>query len=305
MNRVGEGQGELSLRSHQDAARPDDDVEAPIENADAPADRPVTAVDRLHFVLEVRAPSIRARTTSPVVSFAFAFAALLVLDQLGRYLGKGRLMPWLCFGISVAFLGALIRRWFIRDRTSLRGVPLSSDRELRDARLIARGNRVVLSALAELTHEAFEPVIIEVHSSKVRTWTLFPVAFVLVFVTSMFIPWKTSMAGGLAFPTVVLIYWLIGRCRPTYYRISPGRMDIMVGSFVGGRVRLPRRIDLRSASIVLLSKERCLLIRQPDEPPVEIPYEQMSEPMPFVSSVFSGALCTSPAPPLPDDALLG
>lgn len=111
------------------------------------------------------------------------------------------------------------------------------------------------------------------------------------------------------FPTAMVLLltcsWLIARLRPTYYRIVPGRLDIMRGRAFGTGVEVISRMDLQQLRIELNPKEEAILFGPRGGNIEKLSYRDVSEPMRFIEAVFKAAICTSPAPPLPDDALLG
>jgi len=95
------------------------------------------------------------------------------------------------------------------------------------------------------------------------------------------------------------------RLFPTYYRVVPGRLDVLRGSPFAGTPWVRERHDLRNAQVIAHFDEDTLYVYSPGRRSLEIDWKTLSEPEEFVKTVFQAAVCTHPAPPLPDDTLLG
>lgn len=265
-----------------------------------------TATERLHFVLEKKGQPIRARLMNPAAVFAVSMVTLWGLSLVGSYVRMRTILVICIAAIIVGTVFSKLRGRFKQRRGREVDFHFSTDEELRGSRLIAGGHRDVLSSLAEIKDEPFEPVIVEVATSKLSFATAFAAAIVISPLAGWIFRSGSVWTSNLGYPVAAFALWARARFRPVYYRIVPWRLDIMSGVFIGNQIKLIRSVDLRSATIRLMGKERCLMINiAGQKKPLEIHHDLTSEPMPLVEAVFRGALCTSPAPPLPDDALLG
>jgi len=173
--------------------------------------------------------------------------------------------------------------------------------------LTASGRPDELQPVAELPDVPFEPAIF---TKVVFDGPLVSLVWLLFLISTCF----GSMGAGLFgrwFPFALLTFMLYGmpyllqRFAPTYYRIVPGRLDVLRGAFLGPRLYVRRRFDLRLASVEVRFKDRCALLTVRYSKPVTLILSSIDEPYRFVESLFRAAVCTHPAPPVPDDALLG
>jgi hypothetical protein len=175
------------------------------------------------------------------------------------------------------------------------------------ARLNAFGLPEELAPLAELRDTSFEPVIMErmmAEWSMVRIVVLgCALAISLRLLLDLLTPGLAGPVGSLSYPIGLLIVWLIQRLRPTYYRIVPGRMDIMRFSVLTNRATILDRWDLRNAHITVRFERQRVGLGMSETKHVRL--FGLAEPHRFVAAVFQGAISTHEAPPLPDDALLG
>jgi hypothetical protein len=96
---------------------------------------------------------------------------------------------------------------------------------------------------------------------------------------------------------------------PTYLRLSPGRLDVLQYPFLGaGKPRI-RSFDLH-ASRVALQIHGPLIVFPPGADDGELFPAASSpwftrDPLNFERTALAASLSTAPAPPLPDDALVG
>ncbi len=268
--------------------------------------------ERLHFVQEKKQTLIWNRPPSMVTGLIFVsvFTATLPLVLLFSSSLTGPVLVALLLGFII-LVGHLSLRSIIRhDRQSspcdLPVPRASSTDELSSARLIAQGGSVLLSQLGDLTNQQFEPVIVHVRFPRNpdRTFILVFISFVVLAV-GLSPPkyWVSAIWIGMGCTLIGMVIWT--RILPRYYRVVPGRIDVMMASLFGRSLRVEQRIDLRTAKLRLRGQRQILEIESTDGRKDSIPFNGTSEPLAFVTAVFRGALCTSAAPPLPDDALLG
>ncbi len=177
-----------------------------------------------------------------------------------------------------------------------------------NARLNASGLPWELAPLALIENVSFEPVIVERtlfgSSSSDLLWGM-PIVIAL----SIMVKSTASYIGGaivsVACLLVLLIIWIVQRCRPTYYRIIPGRLDVMHFSPLSNRARVVDRWDLRDARISVRFERQMVELSTPTRTKTTIRLYGLSEPHSFVKALLMAAISTSATPTLPDDALLG
>jgi hypothetical protein len=176
------------------------------------------------------------------------------------------------------------------------------------SRLSAEGKVVELSHLADIEDVPFEPIIVErqlAASSLVFVMFLgIVVGFVLQCGFSEYFQRHVSFTGAAHMIGLTLV-WIPARLRPLYYRLIPGRMDILRFSVLTGNARLIDQFDLRQAIVkVSFAKQRAeLQIRNGQSE--EIRLWGLAEPYRFARGILQAAICTHPAPPLPENQLLG
>lgn len=205
--------------------------------------------------------------------------------------------------LAVALCQAVVMRW--RRRAVIGRLPEPFD----GARLNAFGRPEELAPLAELRDTCFEPVIME---RMMAGWSILGVVvsgFAVVLCLALLLDSLTPGLGlpvniGVAvYPLGMCSIWLIQRLRPTYYRIVPGRMDIMRFSVLTNRATIVDRWDLRNAHITVRFDRRRVGLGMSETKHVRL--FGLAEPHRFVAALFQGAISTHEPPPLPDDALLG
>lgn len=91
---------------------------------------------------------------------------------------------------------------------------------------------------------------------------------------------------------------------PRYYRVLPGRLDIMDYRPLARRGRLIRSIDLRSAKLLINLRFWTVRI-ETDGESEEFLFRFMPDRRRFAHTLLLAAVSTAPAPPLPDDELIG
>jgi len=179
-------------------------------------------------------------------------------------------------------------------------------------RLVCYGTVRELAEMQELTPVAFEPYFPEyawdwLPRRRGLAELLFALAFLGWAVASCFVivpPLYTALAA--CAPLWVL--WASGRVGRPYIRVVPGRLDLLRGQRWLPKVSLLRSVDLRNARIECRFDRRQMRItpcgREAQEP-LEIDLAALEAPHAFAKVVFQAAVCDRPAPPLPEDALLG
>ena len=180
-----------------------------------------------------------------------------------------------------------------------------------DPRLKAFGKEKELRPLAELPDVPFEPMIAQNIGSGVGPAILF-LGYGLFHVLKPLLKrsssnyWATTgLCAGFVCVMLAMLTKLWCYIFPTYYRVVPGRLDVLKGSPFARTPWLHDRYDLRVARVIARFDQNTLYLYSPGQRSLEISLGTISEPEEFVKTVFQAAVCTHTAPPLPDDALLG
>ncbi len=92
---------------------------------------------------------------------------------------------------------------------------------------------------------------------------------------------------------------------PTYFRVVPGRLDVIAYGFLGiGRPRV-MRLDLRSSRLLVDANHDRVLIDTPGRALLAVMTAGIPDRLDFARSVLEAARCRQPPPALPDDELVG
>lgn len=249
-------------------------------------------------------PMLTSQLDEVYVAVAMFFAVFVMNVGLGTIGGMG-------FAILAGLLliGAIVwKLWRIRQ--SGRSLPKQRKdlTKVPGARIVVIGKPQELALLQDLEDVPFEPIII----SKIMNMaiygclgiTLIIVTFVLIFTS----PASRRVFGisVLAFPIGLLVSFLWRQAFPTYFRIVPGRLDlIQFNAFTNRRIRF-EGWDLRTSDITLDFKKQLLtIVAAKTGKKKEIQLVEAAEPYRLATAVMQAAICSYEAAPLPDDQLLG
>lgn len=175
------------------------------------------------------------------------------------------------------------------------------------ARLIFVGSREQLLEHGALTDVSFEPIITRVPLAErlPRSVKLIAAVLALALVigtTLIMDSWHLGSTGGTLLPTAALAVVLIPvvLTMQTYFRIVPGRLDVMTFvDFIFCR-RSIRRFDLKSERIIFNSRHNVLCIGE-CEFSIALVWQQTR----LAHALFLAAVSTHSPAPLPDDEFLG
>jgi hypothetical protein len=103
---------------------------------------------------------------------------------------------------------------------------------------------------------------------------------------------------------LLLAYSAVAWLWPTYFRVVPGRLDVMRFGSLRGRPVSIERFDLHTAKL-LVDMRRWVVFIDDEERQIELPIALMRDRRRFAHAVLLAALSTYEPAPLPDDALLG
>lgn len=228
--------------------------------------------------------------------------AAIVLVELGRLFG---IPSPVVFAIGGGLCGAAIlsyvgwRIWY-RVRLAKMGDQPGS------IRLRCIGLPTQLLRFGELADLSFEPQFFSASfaqpfSARMK-WSVALIAIptsLSTFAWFGFANWLTYLAVKIWFGYLVG-FFVVGFLNPSYFRISPGRVDVM--RYRAWRTTGPaiERYNLRIASLIVDLRARAAVI---DGHEYSMGIMRHSER--FAYFLFLAALSTHSVPPLPDDELLG
>lgn len=121
----------------------------------------------------------------------------------------------------------------------------------------------------------------------------------------------TAMGGGLPLffdIQVAMFMWFVPTLVlwPTYYRVVPGRLDIMKFPMIGLRKPEVERVDLRQPRVSADARSGAIRLERADGARSYIQFQgTLASRMEFARSVAEAATSPHAAPPLPDHELVG
>lgn len=262
--------------------------------------------ERVSLVFRKHMGGLHYRSPNPLF-ILLAFAVFLMAFEFTRTrFGRLGALPIVGVVITVGVIyGLQLRRKYLPKRL------ITSDElasALTKARLVAEGKIKELSYVADIDDVPFEPIIVErQYAASSMGFIIFVglfLAFAVQFLFDGIFGQRTSYRG-IGFLLGFTLVWIPARIRPLYYRLVPGRMDLLRFSMISGKARLLKRIDLGKARIRVSFAKQSAEIRSSDGDREDIRLWALAEPHEFIRGLFQAAICTHPAPPLPDDQLLG
>ncbi len=229
----------------------------------------------------------------------------IAIDRLDR---TGQLIT-MAVGVVVLLAVLVWQRRILRAyRSGTAREAASSQVHKCTRRLHCRGHPQDLAGLRNLPVSSFEPIIVtRLHALSARAFTGSLLCAILVLMPIC--AWYKTPVWA---PAVIaaLLWWLpaMMQCAyPVYYRIVPGRMDVLRFHALSSRARHVRSVQLDTADVVCRYDNYILEIRQGggDDAVERVDLFGLNDPHQFVKGVFQGAICEEPAPRLPRDRLLG
>ena len=251
------------------------------------------------------------------------FGPLLIVSALGGvsivvgivWILMGRKYNEFFVGAGIAiFIGILIWRgiasgWMMPRAVSASdpGAPALASRT---SRFVVAGKPAILAdRIARLSRDPFEPVIF-------RAIGAIPASRYLVSGTLTFVLLGASAAtrymlgtqlsggmleifGAFALSAIVVAFW-----EPTFFRIIPGRLDLLVYPITRRNRPIIERFDLRRESLVLDCDNHVLYFRT-DGKIRAIQYGSVSNIPSFEAGVINASVSEHLVPELPDDDLVG
>jgi len=230
----------------------------------------------------------------------------------------------LLFAMAPLFVPQSVFRKYVRRRRERDVLPLPDlPLPFEKPRLLCRGEPEELRHACDLRDVPFEPVIVQ-YSSWTDTIGHYWKVVLPVFLLVTFGPLLVLLLMGVSFGNIVstcnvwlmlvtslatvIVAWLIKWLYPTYYRVVPGRLDIVRYKWWADRARSIERFDLREARKIEVNyaNQNVVIEAAPSEPDCPVIYlSHIRERHRLAEAILMAAISTSPAPPLPDDELLG
>ncbi|MBN1510993.1 MAG: hypothetical protein JXB13_03185 [Phycisphaerae bacterium] len=172
------------------------------------------------------------------------------------------------------------------------------------------GNPDELETIAQTPREPFEPVVVQVSTYDCLPGWLFVPAILAVGIGTYFLP---GIGGSVVTAAAIaLAVHVLGRLAgqiawPTYYRVVPGRLEVLRYSPFRRAPVLSRTLLLRDAMIVCDLRQRYLMVLDHVDAPQGLHFNlwRVPDPLAFAQAVFRGATVAADAPALPEDELLG
>lgn len=259
---------------------------------------------------------------NPVPWSGLWFMALLAIfwgsRPLGNALGVRETVALTACAVIVA-AGA----WIVWRRTrTVWKLPSAEDSHEPDAgqRVALVASRAMLDRLGGLSLEPFEPRLFRVLGAQRGAWWIRWAVAILAFVAAMFALLLVRGGGRLAWPTgsgglpwlfdvqaaIFLAYLPTLLLWPTYYRVVPGRIDVLEFSVLGARLERVCKLDLRHDRVAANAATGYVIVRRESGEHVLVNYAGLPpRRAEFAKAVAEAAISPHPTPPLPDDELTG
>jgi hypothetical protein len=150
-------------------------------------------------------------------------------------------------------------------------------------------------------------------------WSRWAVA-ILAFIAAMFALLLVRGGGRLAWPTgsgglpwffdvqaaIFVAYLPSLLLWPTFYRVVPGRLDVLEFSLHGARLEQVSKLDLRHDRVAANAATGYVIVRRESGEHVLVNYAGLPRRRAeFAKAVAEAAISPHPTPPLPDDELTG
>ena len=160
------------------------------------------------------------------------------------------------------------------------------------------GYKHQLELLADLKDGFFEPLVVcssrwgQTISSRYRFGWLSKVLFIALF--SVWFYFSRGMPIYMVFGILYIILFALELVSavgfPVYYRVTPGRFDLLTTRFPGGKLQLVRSISLHQAEVRCLWDYGYAYIRPPGEKPetISISGIKEEEQVDFVRKLLQG-----------------
>lgn len=245
----------------------------------------------------------RYRRRRRLVACGLAIMAVVAIADAGLYwniprLGnaaRGALWIALVIAIDAARLRAARRRCEMSESQ------LTYTRTMPRYYLECRGAEEDLQELQDLVDQSFPPVIVGEAYQRKGTWE--PGTLTATLIAICVLAGGSPMLGlvvgtGMSFLSRLIVQ--------EYFRVSPGRIEVLCCTPLSARVSLEKRIETREATVVARLDAGVMTVvpRHGEDEPLVVDLETVAEPMLLVRSVFQSAGNPDGGGPLPMDKFL-
>lgn len=267
---------------------------------------PPDDVEPISFVLSKTRSQLPDSTIHPLIEISIAVGSVAAISLIMAFAGFSGVLGALAVASLSAYVyqRAKLQSSFTATGEARQFVPVDG------ARIHLSGHRSDLSRVTPPCNVPFEPAVFE----RVYAGASFVTVFfsgillgnIMLIAARRWLPsWLNSGFLAGIYPTFgVLVLWVVSRLFPTYYRITPGRLEIMRFSPIINRSRILERWDLQAAKLRVAFELPMVALRDGGRE-TKIRLRGISEPFKFVEALLMGAVSTYSAPSLPDDELVG
>lgn len=304
----------------------DEKSHAVVANLKAVSDALLEAVtssvcEEIALVVSQKTMTPADTSTSSLSWFVFSIALVVMVSATSFSIAIS--MSIILVAITATVV--LVRRTQAGAWSGLRQIRVADNGS--SARIQCTGRPEELLGIIRLRDTPFEPAIFprtqvadlfsRIH---VKVYVLaVPAAYVFCFVLAKFvnvtlqyfgvsnIRLDAGMFGALPMVMIGLAAYGIARLRPTYYRVVPGRLDILRYSALRAKVVFEQQIDLSLAWILVdfFNGPPRLTISHRDGGAIEIQLRDVQKPHQFAETVVWAAISTADSPQLPEGELIG
>ncbi len=242
----------------------------------------------------------------PVLAIEVVFGITILTDLV--WSARAALVALFVTLLAITVLSKVIR--WRRNRYAEKLLSAALPRADGEEPTACFGDPADLVQLLPVRRDLPEPVVAIKGFLKLRGWRI--VAWlVLMFVSSVYVAlcqpigsyWLSNAVS--ASLVLAMIPVAAARISPTYFRVVPGRLDILSYRFFSTKPKAVEKIPLRDAKVTARFDRSRLSISQPDESTKTIDMEGILDHHRFVRAVLCAATCNRPTPPVPDDTLYG
>lgn len=268
--------------------------------------------DRVYFCRECPAPA--NRLPDPILGhdrrasqrglayFLMGMCGVGVVCAIMMQFGLiGGLTIVILLGVAGILTGVYLR---FRDRAMVRRLAAAGVPELPPvgSRLWCAGEVDTLLADGPLADVPFEPRVYRAVITSPQVMRLGGLLVVVMVLGPLMIEIQSRTFGLMPLLLVYVAMFAIGALRPMYFRVVPGRLDVLRYSVLRGTPMQVERYDLRSARVIVDLRTNSVFIVE-GEKVGEYSIWFMGERLAFARALFEGAVSTYAAPAVSDEVL--
>lgn len=190
-----------------------------------------------------------------------------------------------------------------------------------DARLVCYGEPVELQRIVGLSTEAFEPVIVPYHTvSRSRIeWAMIVLGLLGLVLSDLCLRFGHVGSALVSFG-IVMVFAAVFHVSLSFYRVAPGKLEVLSASALTGAIKLSGSIELTQARVVCRFDKRTLEILADSGhgdrddatgtvpagcDSIQIDLKTVLRPHVFCEAVFRAAASEASAPQLPESEFIG